>query len=241
MSASASGPIGWLQPSFIPSSISSALASPSCSASTASLIIGQRIRLTTKPGLFLTTIGVLPSAFASATAASTVASSVRRPRISSTSAIIGTGLKKCMPMNFPGRDVAAASRVMEIDDVFVARITPGRASASTCSQDLDLELLVLGGGLDDEVAALQRVVARRALRCASARHPCPPPRSCPSSAADRGSPAIGREPARHRGVGDVHHHDIEAGDGARLRDAVAHRSGADDADRLDCAHGVLAA
>ena len=60
MSASASGPIGWLQPSFIPLSMSSAVARPSCSAKIASLIIGQRIRLTTKPGLFFTTIGVLP-------------------------------------------------------------------------------------------------------------------------------------------------------------------------------------
>ena len=43
-----------------------------------------------------------------------------------------------MPMNLPGRDVAAASRVMEIDDVFVARMTSGRASASTCFRILTL-------------------------------------------------------------------------------------------------------
>ncbi len=48
-SHSASGPIGWLQPSFIASSISAAVAKPSPSANTASLIIGHSMRLTTKP------------------------------------------------------------------------------------------------------------------------------------------------------------------------------------------------
>ena len=43
----------------MPASISSALASPSCNANIASLIIGHRIRLTTKPALFLTPIGPL--------------------------------------------------------------------------------------------------------------------------------------------------------------------------------------
>ena len=38
------------------------------------------------------------------------------PRTTSTSFITGTGLKKCMPMTLSGRDVASASRVIEIDD-----------------------------------------------------------------------------------------------------------------------------
>jgi hypothetical protein len=114
----------------MPSSIASALASPSCSANTASFSIGHRIRFTTKPGLFFTTIGVLPSLRASASAAATVASEVCSPRISSTSAIIGTGLKKCMPRKRSARAVTAASCVIEIDDVFDAMIAPGFASAS---------------------------------------------------------------------------------------------------------------
>jgi hypothetical protein len=60
--------------------------------------------------LFFTVIGDLPSALARASTAACVASEVCRPRISSTSAIIGTGLKKCMPMNLPARPVAAARR-----------------------------------------------------------------------------------------------------------------------------------
>lgn len=41
-----------------------------------------------------------------------------------------------------------------------------------------------------------------------------------------------------RGVGDVDHDDLESGDGRDLRDAVAHRSRADDADGLN-AHAVF--
>ncbi|OGA12363.1 MAG: hypothetical protein A3H33_03080 [Betaproteobacteria bacterium RIFCSPLOWO2_02_FULL_65_20] len=68
-SHSASGPIGWLAPSFIALSISSALARPSASAKIASLIIGQSRRFTTNPGLLRTFTGVFPIFFATASAA----------------------------------------------------------------------------------------------------------------------------------------------------------------------------
>ncbi len=42
------------------------------------------------------------------------------PRMTSTSGITGTGFMKCMPMKRSGRSVAAASRVIEIDEVFEA-------------------------------------------------------------------------------------------------------------------------
>ena len=45
--------------------------------------------------------------------------------MTSTSFITGTGLKKCMPMILSGRLVNAAILVIEIDEVFVARITSG--------------------------------------------------------------------------------------------------------------------
>ena len=64
MSARASGPIGWLQPNFIPASISSGVARPSARTKNASLIIGTKMRFTTKPGAFLTVIGSLPKSFA---------------------------------------------------------------------------------------------------------------------------------------------------------------------------------
>ena len=53
--------MGWFAPSRIATSISSAVAKPSASDSTASLIIGSKIRLTTKPGLSLTVTRVLLS------------------------------------------------------------------------------------------------------------------------------------------------------------------------------------
>ncbi len=96
------------------------------------------MRLTANPGLSLTTIGVLPSCFTNAVAAATVASPVCNPRTSSTSAIIGTGLKKCTPRNAPGRFIAAASVVMEMDDVLDAISASARTSASACRRILSL-------------------------------------------------------------------------------------------------------
>ena len=45
----------------------------------------------------------------------------------STSCITGTGFMKCMPMTCAGRPVAAASLVIEIELVLVARIAAGGA------------------------------------------------------------------------------------------------------------------
>ena len=52
------------------------------------------------------------------------------PRISSTSVIRGTGFMKCIPRTLSGRFVAAPSSVIEIDDVFDARIACGLVIAS---------------------------------------------------------------------------------------------------------------
>jgi hypothetical protein len=110
------------------------VAKPSCSAKIASLIIGHRMRLTTKPALFLTPIGVLPRRSTNAVAASIVASELCRPRMISTSPITGTGLKKCMPRKRSGCFVAQASRVIEIDEVFVAISASGRTTVSMFSR-----------------------------------------------------------------------------------------------------------
>ena len=53
------------------------------------------------------------------------------PLISSTSCMTGTGFMKWMPINFSGLLVAAASRVIEIDEVLVASsVSGGRARHS---------------------------------------------------------------------------------------------------------------
>ena len=135
---------------------------PSASTKKASLIIGTRMRLTTKPGAFFTVIGVLPSAWRKRLHRVVRGVAGLQAADDSTSAIIGTGLKKCMPMKRSGAMVAAASLVIEIDEVLVAMSTSRRQRRAELLQDLELELLVLGRGLDDQFAAGElRVVGGR--------------------------------------------------------------------------------
>ena len=60
----------------------------------------------------------------------TVSSEVARPRMTSTSFITGTGFMKCMPITRSARLVAAPNKVMEIEDVLLARIAGGGSAAS---------------------------------------------------------------------------------------------------------------
>ena len=57
-----------------------------------------------------------------------------------------------MPMKRSGRSVAAASRVIEIEDVLVARIASGFSDGQSVDVDLALDVFLLGRRLDDEVA-----------------------------------------------------------------------------------------
>ena len=111
-------------------SIASALATPSCSAQTASLMNGIRILFDTNPGTSLATAGVLPRSRASSVIAAAVSSEVARARMISTSASTGTGLKKCMPITLSGRSVTAASEPIGIDDVFEASTASGGRTVS---------------------------------------------------------------------------------------------------------------
>jgi hypothetical protein len=137
-----------------------------------------------------------------------------------------------MPMKRSARPVAAASWVMEIDEVLLAMMVSGADHGLDFAQELQLQALVLGGGLDHDVGILQVGHLRRR------------PDAC-----HRGGLLLGRhlllldqpvEAARnggdallHRRVVDVQHHRIDAHHRTCLRDAVAHGSGADDADGLD--------
>src|ERR1700730_10217589 len=118
--------------------MSSALAYPSARTKKASLIIGNRMRLTTNPGALLTVMGDLPSCTASAAAASCIASLVSSPRTISTSDMTETGLKKCKPTTRSGCDIEDASLVMDTDEVLEATMESALTSASTC-----LKILVL--------------------------------------------------------------------------------------------------
>ena len=136
---------------------------PPASANTASLIIGQRMRFTTNPGLFLTTMGVLPSRFASASTAATVASSVCQPANQLDQRHHRDGIEEVhadelrRPRRRRGEPRDRDRRRVR------ARITPGGASASTCSRILDLTASFSVAASMIEVAGLQRVVVGRAL------------------------------------------------------------------------------
>src|SRR5438034_11812393 len=52
--------------------------------------------------------------------------------------MMGTGFIKCMPMTLSGRFVLDAILVIEIEDVFEASITPGRAISSIAWKTLHL-------------------------------------------------------------------------------------------------------
>ena len=186
-----------------------------------------------KAGKSSATAMVLPSLLTNALLASKVLSSVAMPRITSTSSISGTGFMKWMPMNRSGRSVEAASRVMEIDEVFVARIASGLQDLADVGEDLALDVFLLGRGLDDKVAigkifqlfgrldaadrGLARIFGDRFLRNL-ARH----------IAVDRGESLL--DPLR-RQVVELH---VEARQRADMGDAVAHLSRADHTDFANC-------
>src|SRR5438034_4628007 len=130
VSISSKGPI--LKP--IPrnaSSIASTLARPSPRMRIDSRYSGRATRLTMKPGVSDATTGVLPSRRAASAVASTTGGSVIGPATTSTRAISGTGLKKCIPSTRSGLWAAAAIWAMERELVFVARIVSSGAAASS--------------------------------------------------------------------------------------------------------------
>ena len=110
--------------------MSSAVAVPSCSIHIASLPASADMRLVVRPGDSLTTIEVLPIASDQARLRATVSSLVARPRTNSTSFILCTGLKKCMPTTRSGKDTAVAISVTLSADVLVAMTAPSASSGA---------------------------------------------------------------------------------------------------------------
>jgi len=104
----------------------------------ASLIIGSRTRLETKPGKSRQLCTSLPMRRPASTTAASVASEVSAPRMTSTNFISGTGFMKCMPMKRSARLVAAARRVMGMLDVFEARMALGPTRPSSSAKSLRL-------------------------------------------------------------------------------------------------------
>ena len=122
--------MGCAMPSLNTSSTASGVATPSITMNMASLSSGISTRLETNPGASFTSTGVFPSLRDNSRTDVKVSSDVANPRITSASFITGTGLKKCMPMTLSGRLVSAPSLVIDIEEVFEARIVSGRVSRS---------------------------------------------------------------------------------------------------------------
>ena len=119
--------------------MSSSVPRPFSYARIASSRYGTSSRLTMKPGRSGAVIGSLPERLREREdPAGRSRRSSSRPRITSTSFISGTGLKKCSPPNRSGRVVAAASSVMQSDDVFDRRSVCRRRRASSCRVGLAL-------------------------------------------------------------------------------------------------------
>src|SRR5487761_914037 len=183
--------------------------------------MGMRTRLETKPGESFTATGFLPSFSQSAMVSAKVASLVCKPRITSTSVITGTGFMKCMPMKFSGRLVFAASAVMEMDEVLLAIIAPGRSAASTSLRTRSFSSRC------SETASMARSAEARAFASVVIL--------MRARVADLSASVIfAFLTSRSRFLIDVAQNNGIAGLRKDVRDAVAHRARAQHAYSLDC-------
>ena len=131
-----------------------------------------------------------------------------------------------MPMNRSGRSVTEASLVIEIDDVFVAKIAVRLQGRAELGKNLAFDLLVLGRGFDDEVAIAEGVEVERGRDPVQSRVACRRLELfafdlAREIACDGGKTGID---ARFR---DIVEGDIDAGQRADLGDARAHLAGPD--------------
>ncbi len=150
----------------------------------------------------------------------------------STSCISGTGFMKCMPITWSGRPVWAASLVIEIELVLEASRARAGATRSSSREDLALDLEALDHRLDHQVGVGERGEPGRR-----------PDAGARGVALAGGQLALGDQPLEalvdrretlvESRRGDVDQRHREARLRGDLRDAVAHRAGADDAEAAD--------
>ena len=181
---------------------------------------GIRIRFETNPATSRASTGSLPTSRASATIVAAVSSDVSA-RITSTSRITGTGLKKCMPTTRPGRPVAAASVAIGIELVFDARMAPSGKTLVGAAEQLLLDGRVLDDRLDHELGR-NEVADRRDARQRLVRIRAALGGQLHEARVHRLARPLER--LRRRVV----QRDPPPGGGHDLRDAAAHLAGADD-------------
>ena len=130
-SVRANGPIGCLYPRTIAVSISFALATPSANILIASLPSTTPSLEVAKPGTSLTNMVVFCMIKPASSAIFTVSLLVLSCLTNSSNFIIGTGLKKCIPINRSGRLIAPAILPIDRLDVLVAKTAFRFAYCST--------------------------------------------------------------------------------------------------------------
>ena len=104
---------------------------PSSSKKPASRVYWCSMRLPMKPSQLPATTPTFFNCFATASALAIVSGDVFAPRTISSNFITLAGLKKCIPTTSCGRAVTPAIASTSSVDVFVARIVPGFAIASS--------------------------------------------------------------------------------------------------------------
>ena len=182
-----------------------------------------------KPGVERHTTAVLPHASAVALTVSTTSGAVARPRTTSTSAMTGAGLKKCMPTMRSGCLSPAASAVIDSDEVLLAKMASAWRKISSVSNRRTFAVEILDDRLDHQAGRRQRIEAvtrldpgERAALLVGARRPL--------STARASAPAIRSCGLRQGGlVRVVEEHGMARGRG-HLRDPAAHGAGADHGD-----------
>ena len=138
-----------------------------------------------------------------------------------------------MPMNFSGRSVEAASRVIEIDDVLVPTIASGFRFGQRSAKILRLTSSFSARGLDDQIAIAELVERLRRRDALERRLTVFLGNQLARDlarqiAVDRGEPGID---AVARNIVEQH---VHSGERRHVRDAVAHLAGADHADLANC-------
>ena len=135
----------------------SGVATPSCTSRSASSPNGRLQRLTRKPGASAASITRLPIASPASRATASASAADSAPATTSTSRILGGGLKKCMPTTRSGCGTPAASAVTLSDEVLVASTQSALDDGRELGEQRALELEVLGRRLDHQLAARERL------------------------------------------------------------------------------------